>query len=278
MAYAASIGDEFTDLMGDVFSVALKVIVFLIIMGLGWIVATWLRRWLARLLQRTGLDRVVARGGLSRVLGSVRASDLTARLVMYAFLIFVLQLAFGVFGPNPVSDLIHAVVAWLPRLFVALAIVVVAAAIGGWVKDIIRGALGGLDYGPAIATAAQVLIVVFGAVAALNQIGVGTTVTMPVLIAALATVGGILVVGVGGGLVRPMQGRWERLLSRAEAESATAADRVRAHRTAAADRDVNEPVGFSQPPYGGRRSDPESVGPATGTEATEELGRPGERG
>jgi hypothetical protein len=43
-----------------------------------------------------------------------------------------------------------------------------------------------------------------------------------VLIFALATVGGILVVGVGGGMIRPMQSRWEQWLTRAQAEVATA--------------------------------------------------------
>ena len=62
---------------------------------------------------------------------------------MFAFLLFVLQLAFGIFGPNPVSDLIAGVIAWLPRLFVAVVIVVVAAAIAGWVKDLIAAGLGG---------------------------------------------------------------------------------------------------------------------------------------
>ena len=48
-------------------------------------------------------------------------------------------------------------------------------------------------------------------IAALNQVGIATTVTQPVLIAVLATVAGILIVGVGGGLVRPMQQRWDAL-------------------------------------------------------------------
>jgi hypothetical protein len=56
-------------------------------------------------------------------------------------------------------------------------------------------------------------------IAALNQVGIATTVTTPVLIAVLATVAGILIVGVGGGLVKPMQQRWEGWLQRAAAES-----------------------------------------------------------
>ncbi len=39
------------------------------------------------------------------------------------------------------------------------------------------------------------------------------------LITILATVGGVIVVGVGGGLIRPMQQRWESYLSTAEREA-----------------------------------------------------------
>src|SRR5258705_515130 len=117
MLYAASIGDELTTLLGNVINVAVKVLIFLAIMALGWFVAHWIRKALTRFLRRVGFDRAVERGGLSRMLGNYQASDLTARLVEFAFLLFVLQLAFGIFGPNPVSVLIAAVIAWLPKLF-----------------------------------------------------------------------------------------------------------------------------------------------------------------
>ena len=54
-----------------------------------------------------------------------------------------------------------------------------------------------------------------------------TTVTTPVLITVLATVGGILVIGVGGGLIAPMAKRWEGWLARAEQESGTITEQVR---------------------------------------------------
>jgi hypothetical protein len=50
-------------------------------------------------------------------------------------------------------------------------------------------------------------------------VGIATTVTTPVLIAVLATVAGILIVGVGGGLVKPMQKRWDGWLDRAAQEA-----------------------------------------------------------
>ena len=41
----------------------------------------------------------------------------------------------------------------------------------------------------------------------------------PVLYAVLLTAGAIVAIGVGGGLIRPMQERWERLLTAAERET-----------------------------------------------------------
>jgi hypothetical protein len=256
MSYAVEIDGTFTDLLGNVINVAIKVVIFLLIMALGWLVARWIRRILGAFLHRVGFDRAAARGGLDRMLGRYSASDLTARLVMFAFLLFILQLAFGIFGPNPVSDLIARGIAWLPGLFVAVIIVVVAAAVAGWVKDVINASLGGLSYGRALATAAQVAIIVLGIFAALNQIGVADSVITPVLWAFLAAIVGVLVVGLGGGLIKPMQHRWERMLNRAENETAVAAQQVRANRGAragepSAGRDVNQPGGFGQPAYGG---------------------------
>jgi hypothetical protein len=254
MLYAADIGQQFADLLGTVVNVAVRVVIFLVIVGLGWFVASWLRKWITKGLRRVGFDHAVERGGLNRVLGGNSASDLVGRLVMFAFLLFVFQLAFGIFGPNPVSTLIERVIAWLPKLFAAVVIIVVAAAVAGWIKHLISEGLGGLSYGRAVATAAQVFVLALGVIAALNQVGVATTVTIPVLVTVLAIIAGVIIVGVGGGLIKPMQHRWERILNRAETETTLAAEKMRAHRVAVArDRNVNVGGGFEQPAYGGGR-------------------------
>lgn len=197
-----------------------KLLAFLVILLIGWIVARVLQKGMKALLNRVGFDRLIERGAIGQAMSRTKydASGLVAKLLYYAVLLITLTLAFGVFGPNPISDLLRSVVAWLPQAAVAILIIVVAAAIAKAVKDIISGALGGLSYGNFLANLASIFIIGLGVIAALNQIGVATTVTTPVLIAVLAAVVGVLVVGVGGGLVRPMQQRWERWLSRAEEE------------------------------------------------------------
>lgn len=204
-----------------------KLIGFVVILIIGWIVAKLLEKVVDKVLERVGFDRAVERSGVRRWLERSKydASSLLAKIVFYAILLVTLQIAFNVFGPNPVSALLAGVVAWLPRALVAIVIIVVAGAVAKAVKDILAGALGGLSYGRFLATAAAVFIWALGIIAALNQIGVATTVTTPVLVTVLATIGAIAAIGVGGGLVRPMQQRWERWLGRIEQE----APQARAH-------------------------------------------------
>ncbi|SER84202.1 mechanosensitive ion channel family protein [Lentzea albida] len=213
-------GQGLTDAWRAVATFVPKLAAFLLILLVGWFVAKAVAKLVDKVLERVGFDRLVERGGIRQMLAHSKydASDLIAKLVYYALLLITLQIAFGVWGPNPVSDLLTGIVAWLPRAAVAIIIVVVAGAVANAVRDFIGGALGGLSYGRVLANIASIFIWALGIIAALNQIGVATTVTTPVLIAVLATVGGILVVGVGGGLVRPMQQRWERWLGRAEQE------------------------------------------------------------
>jgi hypothetical protein len=171
-------------------------------------------------------------------------------------------MAFNVFGPNPISTLLAGVIAFLPKLAVAILIVVVAAAIAKAVKDLVGGALGGLSYGNTLATIASVFILGIGIVAALNQIGVATAVTTPILVTVLATIGGILVVGVGGGLIKPMQQRWERWLDTAERETATV--RAEVARASAGGRHSASPTNLPPVVPTGLREDLGQAPPAYG--------------
>lgn len=216
-------GQGLADAWSAVVTFVPRFIAFLVILLVGWLIARLLQKAVNAVLERVGFDRWVERGGIGRAMERTRydASDLIAKLVYYAILLIALQIAFSVFGPNPISALLSGVVAWLPRAAVAIVIIVVAAAIAQAVKDIISGALGGLSYGRLLANIAAAFIIGLGVIAALNQIQVAITVTNALLVAFLATVAGILIVGVGGGLVRPMQQRWERWLNRAESETDT---------------------------------------------------------
>jgi len=217
---AVDFGQGVTDAWRAVATFVPSLVMFLVILLIGWLIAKALAKLVEKVLNRVGFTRLAERGGLRTMLARTHfdAAGLIAKLVYYAVLLITLQIAFGVWGPNPVTALLTEIVTWLPQAVVAIIIVVIAGAIAHAVRDLIGSALGGLSYGRVLGVLAAVFIWGLGIIAALNQIGVATTVTTPVLIAVLATVGGTLVVGVGGGLVRPMQQRWEGWLDRAESE------------------------------------------------------------
>jgi hypothetical protein len=221
------IGQSLADLWRTIVLFVPRLVVFVLILIIGWIVAKVLEKIVDKVLERVGFDRAVERSGVGRMLqgGRYDASSLIARIVFYAIILITLQLAFNVFGPNAVSNLLTAVVAWLPLAIVAIIILVIAGAIAGAVKDIITGMLGGTSYGRWVGVAAAVFIWALGIIAALNQVGIATAVTTPILITVLATIGAVIAIGVGGGLIRPMQQRWERWLGRIEEQ----APQMRAH-------------------------------------------------
>jgi hypothetical protein len=222
---------SWNDAVGAIITFLPKFAIFLVILLVGWLIAKALRKLVDVVLSRVGFDRAVERGGVGRALERSKydASGLIAALVYYAVLLIALQFAFGVFGPNPVSDLLATIVRWLPKAVVAIVIVVVAAAIANALRDLVGSALSGLSWGQLVARIVQVFVIALGIIAALNQMGIATAVTTPVLIAVLATVGGVIVVGMGGGLVRPMQQRWERWLDRAERDLPQARSREEAY-------------------------------------------------
>jgi len=218
-----SVSTSFQNLLDTVFHAIPKILVFLLILVIGWFVAKALERIVTMILHRVKFDHFVERGVVGQALARSNsdATTLIAKIVYYAILLVTLQMAFGVWGANPISTMLDAVVGWLPKAIVAIIIIVIASAIAKVVKDLINGAIGGLSYGPFLASVASVIIIALGAIAALNQVGIATTVTEPVLFTVLFTAGAVIAIGVGGGLVKPMQERWERMLSAAERETNT---------------------------------------------------------
>ncbi|MEC3951978.1 hypothetical protein VMT65_02925 [Nocardia sp. CDC153] len=217
---AIDIQTGLTDAWSSIATWVPKFVGFLAILLIGWLVAKIVAKLVTQVLHRVGFDRLVERGGIKDMLarGRYDATGLIAKLAYYAVLLITLQLGFGVFGPNPVSTMLNGIVAWLPRLAVAIVIVCIAGAIARVVQDMVSNMLSGLEYGRMLGRIAAVFIWGIGIIAALNQIGVGTSVTMPILITVLATIGGVLIVGFGGGLVKPMQQRWEGWLDTIEGE------------------------------------------------------------
>src|SRR5215212_3715334 len=118
-------------------------------------------------------------------------------------MLFVLQLAFGIFGSNPISELLRGLIAYLPNIFVAILILVIAAAIARAVTDLLSSLLGAVQGGQLLARGAGIAILVFAAFAALDQLQIAPRIVTGLWYALLAAVVGPVIVAVGGGGIRP---------------------------------------------------------------------------
>ena len=89
-------------------------------------------------------------------------SDIIAKLAFWLIFLVALQIAFGVFGPNPISDLLQGLIAYLPNVLVAIVIIVVAAAIAKAATDLLSNLLSSVSGGQVMAKGAGIAVLVFG--------------------------------------------------------------------------------------------------------------------
>src|SRR5512139_722035 len=205
VALSVDFGQGFSDAWSSVINIVPKLVAFAVIMLIGWLIAKAIAKVLDVLLRRIGVERMAEKAGMERVLrdSTWDTTTIICKVVYYGLLLVTLQLAFGVFGPNPISTMIHSVVAWLPKALVAIVIFVVAMAIANVVRDIVANTLSSTTYGRTVGTVAWAFIAFFGAIAALAQVGIATFVLGPLVWAVLLAIAGIAIVGLGGGLIQP---------------------------------------------------------------------------
>jgi hypothetical protein len=208
------------DAWSDVASFVPKFIGFLIILLIGYFVAKLIAKAVGAILERVGFDKAVERGGIKKALerSQYDASDILAKVVFYALFLIVLQMAFGVFGQNPISDLLEGVIAYLPKVIAAILIIVVASAIAAAARELIDATLGGLSYGTTLANVAGIAIVVVGVFAALNQLQIAPAIVSGLFYALLAIIVGSAVIAIGGSGIGPMRSRWESVLAKYDDE------------------------------------------------------------
>jgi hypothetical protein len=213
------------DVQGGVSSAWSNVIMFvpklaaaLLIIVVGYLLAKVVASVLNKVLERVGFDRAVERGGVRQALARSKydPSDIVAKLAFWLVFLVGLQIAFGVFGPNPVSDLLQGLIAYLPNVLVAIVIMVVAAAIAKAATDLGANLLSSVSGGQVMAKGAGIAVLVFGAFAALDQLQIAPRIVTGLWYAILAIVVGSAVVAVGGGGIKTMQRYWERATTQAE--------------------------------------------------------------
>ncbi len=153
-----------------------KLVGFLVILLVGWIVATLVSKGVTYLLRKVGFDRLGQRIGLQRFEQNMgvhmdAAGILGAIVYWFLFLIFLIPAA-DALGIPTVSAILNQLVAYIPNVFVAILVLFLGALAATVVADLVRGATASVRMGnPNLyATIARVAIIGFAVIVALEQL------------------------------------------------------------------------------------------------------------
>lgn len=203
------------DAWSDLASYAPKVIGALVVLVIGWFVARAIRAVVERVLTKIRFDSYVDKAGIGGPIeraGYPDSGKLLAKLIYYAVMLIVLQLAISVFGNDEVQDTFDDLVAFIPRLFIALIIVVVTGVVANTVRGLVSSAVAHLSAGPFLTKVVFAAIWVIGGFAAFDQLQVAEDVVDTLFQTAAYSLGLILVIKFGvGGIWAARERFWPRV-------------------------------------------------------------------
>jgi len=177
----------------------------LLILLIGWLISGVVARLVSGGLRAAGVDRAFAEHG-GGVYGQraqqLKPSVVGGEIAKWAIRIVFIVAAANALGMPQVSLLLNQVLLWLPNLLVAAVILLVAPVIGRFVRGAIETGAGtmGFTNAPLLGRIAEIAIVAFAVVIAVNQIGIAANLINTLfigIVAALALAFG-LAFGLGG--------------------------------------------------------------------------------
>jgi hypothetical protein len=149
---------------------------FLVILLVGWIIASVLSKTVMFILRKVGFERLGARIGLDRIERSTGmqlnvVTILGSIVYWFIFLIFLVS-AFDALGLASVSSILNSLIAYIPNVFVAIIILFLGILAANFVADIVQGSTATTRVGnPRLfAAIARYAIIAFTGLIALEQL------------------------------------------------------------------------------------------------------------
>ena len=206
MSLVQSVVNAFSQALSLVFTFIPKLIGFLILLLIGWLIATALKKAVLLVLGKIGVDRLGERVGLSRLgeqMGMrLEISTILAQIVYwFVFLIFLVP-ATDALGLSAVTGILNTLIAFIPNVFVAIIVLFIGVLAANFVANLILRVMGKSQVGnPVIfANIARYAILGFVAIVALEQLQIAPALLNILFTAVIgsAAVAFALAFGLGG--------------------------------------------------------------------------------
>ena len=217
-----------------------RVLGFLVILIVGWIIAGLIARAVAAILRNIRFNDFAVRAGIAdfvdRTGADTDSAGMIAAITKWFVRLLVLIVAFDALGLSAVSSVLNQLLLWIPNLVVALVVLVIAGLAAKALQNVVRGATAkaGFSSPEFVANVAYIAVWAFGIVVAVNQIGIAATLVNTLfmgIVAALALALG-LSFGLGsrdtaGEIVRSWYSRARAAQPKLSAAAEAAQDEIR---------------------------------------------------
>lgn len=188
-----------TAAMALFFSAIPKILGFLLIVLVGWFVASVIDRGLTALLRSVRFNELSDRAGLTDFIDKMGMNTDPAGMIGLVVKWFVrliaLAVAFDALGLPAVSDVLRQLLLWLPNVVVALVVLVIGGLAARALSNVVRGSASeaGLSNANFLAKISSAVVWAFAIVVAVNQIGIATELVNTLFMAIV----GALALGLG---------------------------------------------------------------------------------
>lgn len=167
----------------------------LVILIVGWLIAKLIEVVVVRALKMIRLDAVSDKSGLTNVLaqGEIKCtlSELIGIIFYWLIIFVVIATVLNALNLTIAADILSRLVGYIPNILGAIFILIVGSLLATFVATIVRTAASnaGLGNAKALAQITNIVLIVFAAIIAIEQLGIGVGIINLAVSIILASVG-----------------------------------------------------------------------------------------
>jgi mechanosensitive ion channel-like protein len=201
---AVNVGDSVQTGLDGFFGFLPKLIGFLVILAIGWIVAKVVKGVVTKLLERVGIDRALHSGSagqyVNRAAPNLKPSSTIGALAFWFIFLGALAIAVSQLGIAALDNFVAAIGAYIPNIIAAVLIFVIAGVVAAAVGGLVARTMGDTPTGKVVGSVVPVLVMAIATFMILNQLKIAPEI---VTITYAALIGGVflamaLAFGLGG--------------------------------------------------------------------------------
>jgi len=213
MSFWDTLTDRLEQIGADIGNWVPKILGAIIILLVGLFIARIVRRIVKKILENDAVEGVLDKAGIGPALrnSGYSAANLGATLIYGLLAVVVLLLAATALEVQSLVDLLERLIGFIPVVFVAILLVVIAAAIGSFLADLVRP-WAETHNNTWVPTAVRWGVIVFALLTAFDLVGIGQ-VSEDVRRAVLLASGVAFAVAFGVGGIDTAKKWWAKYLS-----------------------------------------------------------------